>query len=113
MTFAAWIGVFGADPLRGRAYDPAALLDTSPGGGSRCTGGFSVTAVAAWAAGPAAGLLPTGMEWSSGPLAGHLGRAARAGAGGHDRRLRALYAALPLPVAGRAGGRRGDAPLHF
>ncbi|WP_424862087.1 hypothetical protein [Streptomyces sp. MMS24-I29] len=100
-------------PVAGRAYDPAALLDTGPGGGSWCTGGFSVAAVAAWAAGPAAGLLPTGMEWPSGPLAGTwagrhgLGRVAMIAVS------EALYAALPLPVAGRAGGRRGDAPLHF
>lgn len=113
VTFAAWIGVFGADRLRGRSYDPAALLDTGPGGGYWYTGGFSLPAVGAWAAGLVAGLLLIRVDWFSGPLADTwagrhgLGWVAAVTVSG------ALYALLPRPVAGRAGGRRDDAPLHF
>ncbi|MFJ1698873.1 cytosine permease [Streptomyces sp. NPDC088252] len=37
-TFPAWIGVFGVDRPRGRRYDPAALLDTTPPGAYWYTG---------------------------------------------------------------------------
>ncbi|MFE6976908.1 purine-cytosine permease family protein [Streptomyces sp. NPDC057682] len=69
VTFAAWIGVFGVDRLRGRVYDPVALMDTTPSGAYWYTGGFAGTAVAAWAAGLVAGLLFTGVEWFTGPFA--------------------------------------------
>ncbi|MFF9588160.1 cytosine permease [Streptomyces sp. NPDC014646] len=63
--------------------------------------------------GAGGGLLPTGMEWPSDPLAGTwagrhgLGRAATITVSG------ALHAVLPRPVAGRAGAPRNDTPLHF
>lgn len=116
VTFSAWIGVFAVDLLRGRTYDPAALLDTTPAGAYWYTGGFAVPAVAAWVAGLVTGLLFTGVRWFTGPLAttwiGHqgLGWAATitVSAG--------LYALLPRS-AGRArgdGDGPGDsAPLHF
>ncbi|MFF3730554.1 cytosine permease [Streptomyces sp. NPDC002476] len=113
VTFAAWIGVFGADQPQGRVYDPAALLDTGPGGGCWYTGGFSVPAAAACAAGPVAGVLPTGASGSPAhfpaPGPGGTGR----GGWPPSTVSGALHAALPRPVAGHTGGRRDDAPLHF
>ncbi|MEW1692011.1 purine-cytosine permease family protein [Streptomyces sp. NPDC091265] len=108
VTFSAWIGVFGVDQLRGRTYDPVALMDTTPTSAYWYAGGFAWPAVAAWAAGLAVGLLFTGVEWFTGPLATTwIGRSGLGWAvtivvsGG-------LYAALPRP-----GARRGAAPLHF
>ncbi|GAA3001493.1 cytosine permease [Streptomyces drozdowiczii] len=69
VTFSAWIGVFVTDMLRGRAYDPVALMDTGPGGAYWYTGGVAWPAVVAWAAGLAVGLLFTGVQWFTGPLA--------------------------------------------
>ncbi|MEV0488938.1 hypothetical protein [Streptomyces atratus] len=98
-----WISV----PYRG-TYDAAAPLDITPAGAYWYTGGFAVPAAAAWGTGPAVGLLFTGVEWSSGPLAATwiglngLGRAATIAASG------GLYALLPRPA-----GHKGHAPLHF
>lgn len=108
VTFSAWIGVFGVDQLRGRAYDPVALMDTTPSSAYWYTGGFAWPAVAAWATGLAVGLLFTGVEWFSGPLAttwagrNGLGWAVTIVVSG------GLYAALPRP-----GVRRRGTPLHF
>ncbi|MEV7403357.1 cytosine permease [Streptomyces sp. NPDC091267] len=108
VTFSAWIGVFGVDQLRGRTYDPVALMDTTPTSAYWYAGGFAWPAVAAWAAGLAVGLLFTGVEWFTGPLAttwigrSGLGWAVTIAVSG------GLYAALPRP-----GARRGAAPLHF
>ncbi|MGC5412138.1 cytosine permease, partial [Streptomyces sp. DT225] len=62
VTFSAWIGVFATDMLRGRAYDPVALVDTGRAGAYWYTGGVAWPAVAAWGAGLAVGLLFTGVE---------------------------------------------------
>ncbi|MFB7913135.1 purine-cytosine permease family protein [Streptomyces sp. NPDC056061] len=103
VTFSAWIGVFGADRLRGRAYDPAALLNTSPDGDYWYTGGFSLPAAAAWTAGLVAGLLLTRVEWFSGPLADTwagrhgLGWAVTVAVSG------ASYAILPRPAPASGG----------
>ncbi|MFD7496818.1 purine-cytosine permease family protein [Streptomyces sp. NPDC059832] len=116
VTFSAWIGVFGADLLRGRAYDPVALLDPSPTSAYWYTGGFAVPAVAAWAAGLATGLLFTGVRWFTGPLATTwIGRQGLGWAATITVSA-TLYAVLPRS-SGRAredGGESGDsAPLHF
>ncbi|MFB6815145.1 purine-cytosine permease family protein [Streptomyces sp. NPDC056347] len=115
VTFSAWIGVFAVDLLRGRAYDPVALLDTTPSSAYWYTRGFAVPAVAAWAAGLVTGLLLTRVRWFSGPLAttwaGHQGlgwaAAVVVSAG--------LYAVLPRPAGlpRTGGGGTGDTPLHF
>lgn len=108
VTFSAWIGVFGVDRLRGRTYDPEALMDTTSTSAYWYTGGFAWTAVAAWAVGLAVGLLFTGVEWFTGPLAttwtgrNGLGWAVTILVSG------GLYAALPRPAV-----RRATAPLHF
>ncbi|WNI22202.1 cytosine permease [Streptomyces sp. ITFR-16] len=108
VTFSAWIGVFGADLLRGRVYDPVALMDTTPTSAYWYTGGFSPPAVTAWAVGLAVGLLFTGVEWFNGPLAATwpgrsgLGWAVTIVVSG------GLYAALPRPAAPVR-----SAPLHF
>ncbi|WP_392672865.1 purine-cytosine permease family protein [Streptomyces sp. LN785] len=97
VTFSAWIGVFGVDQLRGRTYDAAALLDPTPSSAYWYTRGFAVPAVAAWGTGLVVGLLFTGVEWFSGPLAttwigrNGLGWAATIAVSG------ALYALLPRP----------------
>ncbi|MEU8505479.1 cytosine permease [Streptomyces brevispora] len=108
VTFSAWIGVFGMDQLRGRAYDPVALLDTTPASAYWYTGGFSWPAVAAWAAGLVAGLLFTGVQWFAGPLAATW--AGRNGLGWAVTIVVSggLYAALPRP-----GLRRGATALHI
>lgn len=108
VTFSAWLGVFGMDQLRGRAYDPVALMDTTPSSAYWYTGGFAWPALTAWVTGLAAGLLFTGVEWFSGPLAATW--AGRNGLGWAITVLVSggLYAALPRPGAGRHG-----TPLHF
>lgn len=109
VTFSAWIGVFGVDQLRGRTYDPEALMDTTSTSAYWYAGGFAWTAVAAWAVGLVVGLLFTGVEWFTGPLATTW--AGRSGLGWAVTILVSggLYAALPRPVARRAS----TAPLHF
>lgn len=68
-------------------------------------------AVAAWTAGLVVGLLLTGVEWFSGPLASTwigrhgLGWAATIAVSA------ALYAILPRPAEG--GRPQGGTPLHF
>lgn len=111
VTFSAWIGVFGVDQLRGRTYDPAALLDTTPASAYWYTGGFAVTAVTAWAVGLVVGLLFTGMEWFSGPLAATW--TGRHGLGWAATIVvsAALYAILPRPAGRERPG--GVTPLHF
>ncbi|WLQ36531.1 cytosine permease [Streptomyces castrisilvae] len=109
VTFSAWIGVFATDMLRGRSYDPVALMDTTPASAYWYTGGVAWTAVAAWAAGLAVGLLFTGVEWFTGPLAGTW--PGRSGLGWAVTVLVSggLYAALPRPGRGRGAA----APLHI
>ncbi|MER5552641.1 cytosine permease [Streptomyces sp. NPDC002793] len=107
VTFSAWIGVFGVDLLRGRTYDSAALMDTTPGSGYWYTAGYSRQAMAAWGAALVAGLLCTDVGWFTGPLA-----ASWVGHHGLGWALTMLvaagvYAALPRPAAGRGGGPAG------
>ncbi|MEV3931513.1 cytosine permease [Streptomyces sp. NPDC053728] len=108
VTFSAWIGVFGVDMLRGRTYDPAALMDTTPRSGYWYTGGFSRQAMAAWGAGLVVGLAFTEVDWFAGPLASTW--IGRDGLGWAATILVAagLYAALPRPADGTAG-----APVPF
>ncbi|MEU8706724.1 cytosine permease [Streptomyces sp. NPDC048565] len=103
VTFSAWIGVFGVDMLRGRTYDPAALMDTSPGSGYWYTRGFSRPAMGAWALALVTGLLFTDVEWFTGPLAASW-------VGGHGLGWAATilvaagaYAVLPRPADRTAG----------
>ncbi|MFJ2243852.1 purine-cytosine permease family protein [Streptomyces sp. NPDC087862] len=112
VTFSAWIGVFAVDLLRGRAYDPAALLDTTPTSAYWYTGGFSVPAVTAWAAGLAAGLLLTDVRWFSGPLATTWPGRQGLGWAATITVSAALYAILPRP-AGRARESDDGTSLHF
>nr|WP_237541664.1 cytosine permease [Streptomyces sp. SID4936] len=112
VTFSAWIGVFAVDLLRGRAYDPVALLDTTPTSAYWYTGGFSVPAVTAWAAGLAAGLLLTSVRWFSGPLATTWPGRQGLGWAATITVSAALYAILPRP-AGRARESDGGTSLHF
>ncbi|MFD5190587.1 purine-cytosine permease family protein [Streptomyces sp. NPDC058357] len=112
VTFSAWIGVFAMDLLRGRAYDPVALLDTTPTSAYWYTGGFSVPAVTAWAAGLAAGLLLTSVRWFSGPLATTWPGRQGLGWAATITVSAALYAILPRP-AGRARESDGGTSLHF
>ncbi|MFC8225801.1 purine-cytosine permease family protein [Streptomyces sp. NPDC057287] len=103
VTFSAWIGVFGVDLLRGRTYDAAALMDTTPRSGYWYTAGFSRPAMAAWGAGLVSGLLLTDVEWFSGPLA--TSWTGRHGLGWAVTIVVAagVYAALPRPVDGTGG----------
>ncbi|MEU2839253.1 cytosine permease [Streptomyces sp. NPDC007076] len=112
VTFSAWIGVFAVDLLRGRAYDPAALLDTTPTSAYWYTGGFSVPAVTAWAAGLAAGLLLTDVRWFSGPLATTWPGRQGLGWAATITVSAALYAILPRP-AGRSRKSDDGTSLHF
>ncbi|MFE6037232.1 purine-cytosine permease family protein [Streptomyces sp. NPDC056452] len=104
VTFSAWVGVFGADLLRGRTYDAAALMDTTSRSAYWYSAGFCWQAMTAWAAALTVGLLFTTVEWFSGPLAttwigrNGLGWAATilAAAG--------VYALLPRPAARGDGG---------
>ncbi|MEU6477972.1 cytosine permease [Streptomyces sp. NPDC047017] len=72
----AWIGVIAVDSLRGRAYDPEALMDTNRTSRYWYSGGFRLPAVAGWAAAIVAGLLFTKAStsdtdvWFAGPLSG-------------------------------------------
>ncbi|MFJ1624957.1 purine-cytosine permease family protein [Streptomyces sp. NPDC088190] len=112
VTFSAWIGVFAVDLLRGRAYDPAALLDNTPTSAYWYTGGFSVPAATAWAAGLAAGLLLTDVRWFSGPLATTWPGRQGLGWAATITVSAALYAILPRP-AGRARESDDGTSLHF
>ncbi|WP_250288973.1 purine-cytosine permease family protein [Streptomyces atroolivaceus] len=103
VTFSAWIGVFGVDLLRGRTYDSAALMDTTPGSGYWYTAGFSRKAMGAWGAALVTGLLLTDVEWFTGPLAATW--VGRHGLGWAATILVAagVYGALPRPVDGTGG----------
>ncbi|WP_405692191.1 purine-cytosine permease family protein [Streptomyces sp. NBC_01185] len=108
VTFSAWIGVFGVDLLRGRTYDPAALMDTTPRSGYWYTAGFSPQAMGAWGAGLVVGLLFTDVEWFTGPLAATW--IGRDGLGWAATILVAagVSALLPRPADGTGG-----APVRF
>ncbi|MEV8317022.1 cytosine permease [Streptomyces sp. NPDC059900] len=75
VPISAWIGVIAVDMMRGRDYDPDALMDTSRTSRYWYTGGFRLPAVLAWVASIVAGLLfttaGTGSDdvWFAGPLA--------------------------------------------
>ncbi|WP_338700962.1 cytosine permease [Streptomyces sp. Q6] len=69
VAFSAWVGVFGADMLKRKHYDGAALLDTTRTSAYWYKGGFSPAACIAWAVGLGAGLLFTSSDWFTGPLA--------------------------------------------
>lgn len=104
VAFSAWIGVFGADMLLGRSYDPAALMNTTRTSAYWYRGGFSPAAVVAWLAALITGMLFTtagtaGSAWFSGPFADSwLGRN---GLGWVVTILVSglLYAVLPKPEA--------------
>ncbi|MFD9503943.1 cytosine permease [Streptomyces sp. NPDC060035] len=104
VTFSAWIGVFGADLLRGRTYDAAALMDTTPRSAYWYSAGFCWQAMTAWAAALAVGLLFTTVEWFTGPLAATW--IGRNGLGWAATILVAagVYAPLPRPAARTDGG---------
>ncbi|WP_432072162.1 cytosine permease [Streptomyces wuyuanensis] len=70
VAFSAWIGVFGADMLRGRAYDAEALMDTGRSSAYWYRGGFAWQAMTAWGVALLVGLLFTKVDWFGGPLAG-------------------------------------------
>ncbi|MFJ7153775.1 purine-cytosine permease family protein [Streptomyces sp. NPDC101118] len=70
VAFSAWIGVFGVDLWRGRAYDARALLDTGRSSAYWYRGGFAWQAMTAWGAALLVGLLFTKVDWFAGPLAG-------------------------------------------
>ncbi|WP_406391855.1 cytosine permease [Streptomyces sp. NBC_00887] len=108
VTFSAWIGVFGADLLRGRTYDAAALMDTTSRSAYWYSAGFCWQAMTAWAAALAVGLLFTRVEWFAGPLATTW--IGRYGLGWAATLLAAagVYALLPRPaVRGDGGGLAG------
>ncbi|MFJ9804881.1 cytosine permease [Streptomyces wuyuanensis] len=100
VAFSAWIGVFGADMLRGRAYDAEALMDTGRSSAYWYRGGFAWQALTAWGAALLVGLLFTKVDWFGGPLAGSW--IGRNGLGWAVTIVvaAALYAALPR-TAGR------------
>ncbi|MCX4547910.1 cytosine permease [Streptomyces sp. NBC_01387] len=108
VAFSAWIGVFGADMLRGRRYDAVALMDTTRTSAYWYRGGFSPAAVGAWLAALITGMLFTragtaDSAWFSGPFADSwLGRN---GLGWVVTILvsAALYAVLPKPKADVSG----------
>ncbi len=67
----AWAGVVLTDMISRRAYDPVALVDTSPGSGYWYTGGVQIPAVASWLIAIVLGVLCTRAgDWFAGPLAG-------------------------------------------
>ncbi|MFB7653387.1 MULTISPECIES: purine-cytosine permease family protein [unclassified Streptomyces] len=74
VPISAWIGVIAVDSLRGRAYDPEALMDTTSTSRYWYSGGFRLPAVLGWLAAIVAGLLFTKAAtsesdvWFAGPL---------------------------------------------
>ncbi|MEU2617761.1 cytosine permease [Streptomyces sp. NPDC007157] len=74
VPISAWIGVVAVDSLRGRTYDPQALMDTTRSSAYWYTGGLRVPAVSGWALAIVAGLLFTKAStsatdvWFAGPL---------------------------------------------
>ncbi|MFD7440624.1 cytosine permease [Streptomyces sp. NPDC059909] len=69
VAFSAWIGVFGIDMLRRRAYDGEALMDTTRTSAYWYRGGFAWQAMTAWGVALVVGLLFTKVDWFAGPLA--------------------------------------------
>ncbi|KTR07104.1 purine-cytosine permease family protein [Curtobacterium luteum] len=61
----AWLGVFMADMLRRRWYDPAALLDLRAGGSYWYRGGVAWGALAAWVVAIVVGFLFTSIQVGS------------------------------------------------
>lgn len=109
VAFSAWVGVFGADMLRRREYDGAALSDTGRTSAYWYRGGFCPAAVAAWAVGLATGLVFTTSDWFTGPLAGNnvigeygLGWVATVVVSG------LLYVVLPKPAVPVPAERDGE-----
>ncbi|MFE2943248.1 purine-cytosine permease family protein [Streptomyces sp. NPDC059255] len=106
VPISAWIGVIAVDSLRGRDYDPAALMDTSRGSRYWYTGGFHVGAVAGWSVAIVAGLLFTEAGtsekdvWFSGPLAGTW-----LGVNGLGWAISMAVGAGVYALSGRLGGR--------
>ncbi|MEU9253284.1 cytosine permease [Streptomyces sp. NPDC048270] len=102
VAFSAWIGVFGVDMLRRKAYDGPALLDTTRTSAYWYKGGFAWQAMTAWALALVVGLLFTKVDWFSGPLAttwiGQNGLGWAAGI----LTSAVLYAALPRTPAPEA-----------
>ncbi|MEU8714052.1 MULTISPECIES: cytosine permease [unclassified Streptomyces] len=76
VPISAWIGVVVVDSLRGRTYDPRALMDTTRSSAYWYTGGVRLPAVLGWALAIVAGLLFTKAStsasdvWFAGPLSG-------------------------------------------
>ncbi|MFQ3560447.1 cytosine permease [Streptomyces gramineus] len=76
VPISAWIGVVVVDSLRGRTYDPRALMDTTRSSAYWYTGGMRLPAVLGWALAIVAGLLFTKAStsasdvWFAGPLSG-------------------------------------------
>ncbi|MEV7393038.1 MULTISPECIES: cytosine permease [unclassified Streptomyces] len=74
VPISAWIGVIAVDSLRGRTYDPRALMDTSRSSAYWYTGGLRLPAVLGWVLAIVAGLLFTKAStgatdvWFAGPL---------------------------------------------
>ncbi|NUS05395.1 MAG: cytosine permease, partial [Nonomuraea sp.] len=74
VPISAWIGVIAVDSLRGRTYDPRALMDTSRSSAYWYSGGLHLPAVLGWALAIVAGLLFTKAStsasdvWFAGPL---------------------------------------------
>ncbi|MER7182780.1 cytosine permease [Streptomyces hyaluromycini] len=74
VPISAWIGVVAVDSLRGRDYDPRALMDTTRSSAYWYSGGFRLPAVLGWALAIVAGLLFTKAStsaddvWFAGPL---------------------------------------------
>ncbi|MFD4600284.1 purine-cytosine permease family protein [Streptomyces sp. NPDC058464] len=74
VPISAWIGVIAVDSLRGREYDPRALMDTTRSSAYWYSGGFRLPAVLGWALAIVAGLLFTKAStsaddvWFAGPL---------------------------------------------
>ncbi|MEU9153517.1 cytosine permease [Streptomyces sp. NPDC048417] len=74
VPISAWIGVVAVDSLRGRTYDPQALMDTTRSSAYWYTGGLRLPAVLGWALAIVAGLLFTKAStsaadvWFAGPL---------------------------------------------
>ncbi|OON82182.1 purine-cytosine permease family protein [Streptomyces tsukubensis] len=75
VPISAWIGVMGVDMVRGRRYNPDALMDTGRTSRYWYTGGFRWAAFGPWIIAIVAGLLFTSAStsdndvWFKGPLA--------------------------------------------
>ncbi|MFE9613979.1 purine-cytosine permease family protein [Streptomyces sp. NPDC006012] len=76
VPISAWTGVIIVDSLRGRTYDPEALMDTTRSSRYWFSGGFRLPSVLGWVVAIVAGLLFTKAStsatdvWFAGPLAG-------------------------------------------